>query len=275
MRCGMITLISSIPKIENIGLFDLSLTHTNNQMTEKRLVTKFEIELPISDGGMTYIDNNAYPTEKDRLICAKPGQWRHTKAPFSCQYIHLIPSDSEICDLLSETPDTIKLNYDDKIPMLFDSIILEYARNLHNFTLTFYINLFKLFNEIQSKLIASKSNTVKSGDTGIKPFEKALNYVDLNYTTNITLDDISNAACISKTHLHRLFVESLGMTPFEYVINRRIKKSMQLLSVTNYSIFEIASSCGFNDQPYFGKIFKKKTGYTPLEYRKKSNESYL
>ena len=101
-----------------------------------------------------------------------------------------------------------------------------------------------------------------------------MNYIDLNYTMNITPDDISKAASLSPSHLHKLFSESLGMTPFEYMINRRIKKSMQLLTITNYSISEIASSCGFTDQSYFGKIFKAKTGYTPLNYRKKSNDSY-
>lgn len=274
MRCHMITVITTIPKIENIGLFDLSLTHTNNQFTKKRLVKTFEIELPINDGGLTFIDDKVYPTEKDRLICAKPGQWRYSKAPFSCQYIHLTPSESEICDLLSGTPDTIKLDNDSKIPSLFDKIILEYARSLHNFTLSFYIKLFKLFNEIQSKIITLENNKLKDGNISIKPVEKALNYIDLNYTMNITLDDISKAASLSPSHLHKLFSESLGMTPFEYMINRRIKKSMQLLTITNYSISEIASSCGFTDQSYFGKIFKAKTGYTPLNYRKKSNDSY-
>lgn len=266
--------ITKFPKVSNLGLFDLGLIHGNNYTSKERIADSFEIELPVNDGGLSYIDNNVYPVQKDRLICVKPGQRRKSKAPFTCQYIHISPDDSEICRLLTKLPDTIELKDEYRIPSLFDEILIEYARKSNSFSLLFYAKLFTLFDELQSKIETMSSRTVKGNLINIKAVEIAVNYIDDNYMRNISLGEIANFAHLSSSYLHKVFKNVIGITPFEYMMDKRIKKSKQLLTITNIPISDIAISCGFTDQSYFGKVFREKTGYTPLNYRNKSNEMY-
>ena len=72
-------------------------------------------------------------------------------------------------------------------------------------------------------------------------------------------------------HVRRLFREETGLSPHAYLLSLRIDKAKQLLAqYPKASVTAIASSCGFQDPNYFSTCFKKKTNYSPLEYRRKS-----
>lgn len=95
-----------------------------------------------------------------------------------------------------------------------------------------------------------------------------LNYIHANYQEKIELKDIAAAANISERECSRCFTKSLGMTPFQYVLNYRIRRAAELLSETNQPVTEIAYATGFFGNSYFGKTFKNLMGMTPNEYRK-------
>ena len=59
------------------------------------------------------------------------------------------------------------------------------------------------------------------------------------------------------------------MTTWDYINIKRIEDSLTLLKSTNLTVLDIATKCGFNSTASFNKIFKKTTGITPKEYRKK------
>ena len=77
------------------------------------------------------------------------------------------------------------------------------------------------------------------------------------------------SAGVSRTEALRCFHKTLQTTPYSYVMEVRLSKAADLLTETGLSVGEIASRAGFNQQSYFGKRFKEKTGMTPLEYRRK------
>ena len=73
----------------------------------------------------------------------------------------------------------------------------------------------------------------------------------------------------SADHFRRCFKEDTGTTPLEYMTNLRINRAKKLLCATPYqSVESIASDCGFSDEFYFSRVFKKQTGTSPREYRK-------
>ena len=96
---------------------------------------------------------------------------------------------------------------------------------------------------------------------------KIKNYIDSHYSENITLDFLSNLTYINKFHLVHLFTKEMGISPINYLINKRIDESKKLLSTTNYSIRDISSIVGFSNSSYFSQMFKKIAGISPKTFR--------
>lgn len=102
--------------------------------------------------------------------------------------------------------------------------------------------------------------------------EKALRYIQRNYCEIISIDDIAAFADISRSHLYRIFVKNLGVSPNEYLSAYRINKACSLLRNSGLKINEIASSVGFRDQLYFSRVFKKQKGMSPSRFLKMQEE---
>ncbi|MBX7298985.1 AraC family transcriptional regulator [Clostridium chauvoei] len=96
---------------------------------------------------------------------------------------------------------------------------------------------------------------------------KIKNYIDSHYSENITLDILSDMSYMNKFHLVHTFTKQIGISPINYVINKRIEESKNLLTTTSYSIRDIASIVGFSNSSYFSQAFKKVTGTSPKGYR--------
>ena len=97
--------------------------------------------------------------------------------------------------------------------------------------------------------------------------ENAIMYIHENYSGDISLDSIAGAAYISKSSLLRYFNDILHTTPYDYLIDFRIKKSIELLENTALPIIVIANNVGYNSQSLLGKHFKQRLGVTPNIYR--------
>mgnify|MGYP005756075809 CR=1 FL=1 len=92
-------------------------------------------------------------------------------------------------------------------------------------------------------------------------------YIEKNYATQITLDDISQSIHICKSECSRFFKKYMNITLFEFISQYRIEKSINYLINTNYSIIEIANLVGYNDSNYYAKVFHKIKGCSPKHYR--------
>lgn len=98
---------------------------------------------------------------------------------------------------------------------------------------------------------------------------KIKNYIDSHYSEDITLDFLAGLTYINKFHLVHSFTKQVGLSPINYVINRRIEESKNLLKTTNYSVRDITTIVGFSNSSYFSQTFKKMTGESPRSYRLK------
>jgi AraC family transcriptional regulator of adaptative response / methylphosphotriester-DNA alkyltransferase methyltransferase len=93
-------------------------------------------------------------------------------------------------------------------------------------------------------------------------------YIDSHYSQPLTLEVLADMCHGSPYHLQRTFKRIKGITPVEYIQNVRIDYAKDHLKATDKSIVEIGERIGLPNTPYFITLFKKKTGYTPLQYRK-------
>lgn len=96
---------------------------------------------------------------------------------------------------------------------------------------------------------------------------KALNFINENYSRELSLEIISRSIYISQNELCALFKRHLGTTVKKYVTSRRITKAKQLLREVK-TVSETATLCGFNDYANFIRTFGKITGTSPGKYKK-------
>lgn len=95
-----------------------------------------------------------------------------------------------------------------------------------------------------------------------------LNYIDSNYTSDISLEETASKLGFSKFYFAHLFKKHTNITFYNYLIHKRIQKAQSLLKYDD-SITDIAMQSGFNNLTTFCRAFKKITNYTPSEYRNK------
>ena len=99
--------------------------------------------------------------------------------------------------------------------------------------------------------------------------QAAIAFIDRHFVDEITAEKLARLARLSVPHFNRLFRKVLRLSPMDYVLSLRVQEAQRLLSTTQGSISEIAAATGFYDQSHFTKRFRKVTGTTPLEYRRK------
>ena len=92
---------------------------------------------------------------------------------------------------------------------------------------------------------------------------------DLAYQENYTLDELEDHFSISKYRLCREFHACYGLSPLQYLNEKRIDIAKDLLLTTDYRVHEVGSLVGIDNTNHFICLFKKKTGMTPLAFRRK------
>lgn len=97
-----------------------------------------------------------------------------------------------------------------------------------------------------------------------------IDYLKVNYSNKITVDELSNYVFLSKSYLSSLFKQVTGSNIVDYLKHIRIEHACRLLIETDLSITEILNSVGYSDYRFFNKSFKKITGMTANEYRKQN-----
>ena len=92
-------------------------------------------------------------------------------------------------------------------------------------------------------------------------------YIDNNYENDLNLDLLSHFRFVSKYHMLRLFKKHYGLTPRQYLIDKRIEKSKEQL-INGMSVTETCFAVGFESVGSFSTLFKTRTGKSPTQYQK-------
>lgn len=96
---------------------------------------------------------------------------------------------------------------------------------------------------------------------------QVLEYINEHLNQDIKLTDLAQLLGMSQFHFSRLFKQSIGTAPYQYLLQQRIERAKLLLKQTNKSIVDIAFLCGFNSHSHLSKQFRQFTGITPKAYR--------
>jgi len=117
------------------------------------------------------------------------------------------------------------------------------------------------------------SDKIASGyfpdDKEFSKIKKAVYYINTNYDKKFSVDDLAKMCNMSKYYFIKIFKNVMKVTPQNYHTLLVMEYSKLMLTDTKMNISEIANSLGVYDSLYFSRMFKKNTGVTPSEYRKK------
>ena len=229
---------------------------------------------------------------KENHIYLTPSYIKHSyvcDGEFNVFYLHLyekLENNSSIFDSLSFpleiesdallnkcierlytlNPNRELLKYDptsyDNTPVLIKNISLNYGA----------FDALKMENQAIIKLILSRFLHLAKAKTDIRDERilRSLTYIHSHIEQPITLEEIADFVHLSKDHLIRLFKKHLGCTPIRYINQKKIEKAQLLILVENMSLKNIAYRLGFDNIPYFNRLFKQLTGETPSTYHKKN-----
>lgn len=114
---------------------------------------------------------------------------------------------------------------------------------------------------------ADRTSPQQAVDPAMSMIKKSLDYIQAHLNETITLTNLAEQCSLSPCQYGRLFKRVMGCTPITYVLEKRIRYAMQLLTETDMTISAIAVKSGFNNFSYFNRCFRQYQGFTPSEYR--------
>lgn len=127
--------------------------------------------------------------------------------------------------------------------------------------------LFDLSNTSGQRMLSSSQRPSYDFENSDK-IRLFYNYIQQNFANRITLDDVSRLLNMSKVSFNRFIKKTTNLTFIEYLNEVRIENASRLLVEQDFTISEIAFSCGFNNMANFNRVFKKIKGLTPSKYRR-------
>ncbi|QXD13693.1 AraC family transcriptional regulator [Rhodocaloribacter litoris] len=121
-----------------------------------------------------------------------------------------------------------------------------------------------LYENSGHTFVLSQKDAVHS----LELIERAKQYIHLHFRENISLTDVSKAACLSEYHFVRVFRKLTGWTPYRYLLETRLQHALLLLQHTKDPVTQICFHVGFNNLSHFITTFRKRFGVTPSQARK-------
>lgn len=256
-----------LPEIVAIGIYNTQIAVKNRTVTPNRNVTMFEIELPMESGGISYLDAQQITITPDWIICAKPGQIRHTKLPYKCYYIHMIVRDRRLTDLLMGIPDFLRTNKHSQYLQLFNRLCKCCDNPSENSEILLQSLILELIYTLLQESKTQQLQSIRKSNHA-EMIQNVIHYISENLDSDLSLQTVAGFAGFSPIHFHNCFKAATGKTLHAYVEEQRIKKAAGLLTETNCTLTQIAYRCGFSSQSYFSSAFKRKMQMTPREYAK-------
>ena len=117
---------------------------------------------------------------------------------------------------------------------------------------------------------SSSSQMTTSGRVRDFYIKEALNYIEQNFQNDISVENIASFCGLNRTYFGRIFKETVGKSPQQFLLSYRMAKAAELLKLTQLSISDIGNAVGYPNQLHFSRAFKNVYGVSPREWRNKN-----
>jgi YesN/AraC family two-component response regulator len=157
-----------------------------------------------------------------------------------------------------------------EITKVIDEIININHLKTTGYDLKFKVQLLRLFEcFLNFNLLTDLSREKYNKEiTNYESLKKTLVYINENCSSEISINKLAEMSYVSPNYFCKFFKAKMGVTPIEYINQKRINDATVLLQSTNYKVLDIAMMTGFQNFSYFSKMFKKMKNLSPSDYRR-------
>lgn len=220
--------------------------------------------------GHYYLNNKHYKLKENQCFLTEPGTvtlykaepnnpWTYTWICFNGDYVpHLLKQSN----LNTDNP-IINLSCNQTIYKIIKEMLSYHQLTPAN-ECYLQSKLYLIFAKLHEAL-QSVYNKIELNNNFY--VTKAIEYIEKNTFTNLSVNDIARYLNISRSHLYALFKQELNSSPQQFLTNAKIANARELLSKTKIPIYSVALSCGYKNAFAFSRAFKQVTNLSPREYR--------
>ena len=164
---------------------------------------------------------------------------------------------------------TLLSKHSKKIPAIVESLctVLSGKKLGYEFMTQGYLYL--LIGTIMEECLYEESIFSANTMERLNSLKSVISFISDNYAENINLEQLARIAGMNPKYFCRYFRSMTGRTPIDYLNYYRVECACEMLSTRNITIKETAISCGFSDESYFVKTFRKYKNTTPKQYTKR------
>lgn len=234
-----------------------------------------ELFYVIGGMGQFFIEGDIHPVSANDLVIVNP-YYEHTEISFNANPLEYIVLGVEGLELSfhddSENRYCI-VNFQgtqDKILFYLRNMLKEIEEKTPGYEIVCQdlMNILTILVMRQTNYAAAMAPIRKSSPRLCATLRK---YIDEHYKENLTLDTLASLSNVSKYYLVHAFTAEYDISPINYMISRRVEEAKHLLKNHDYSLALISHTVGFSSPSYFSQTFKRLTGMSPNEYRKRSH----
>lgn len=235
---------------------------------KNRMDNGYMFQYTFSGSGYLEVGNKKYLVDKGKaMFLALPSDTKYYHNPdsheaWSFAFIHFQSSVLEeyYQTLIKKTSPFMSLS-EDAAPIRLLSDIINQVKSG-------YINSFNVMSAKTFEFVCSLyDHFINNHDNYSHRTKEVINTIERNFAHLESIESLAASMGITPSHLSREFAQDTGISPIAYLTQVRIGHARHLLRSTNLSINEIATQCGYSQCNYFCKVFREKTGQTPLNYR--------
>ena len=122
---------------------------------------------------------------------------------------------------------------------------------------------------VQNYAVSKPSLEFKANGLPQSQLQQVIDYIKANLAQDLSILDLAKLTRMSESHFSRSFKQSLGISPYQYLMQQRVERAKELLEKRSIAISTIALDCGFANQTHLTKVFRQMTGMTPKAYQKR------
>ena len=244
------------PATRNHYLFHYVLSGTGRLMANDSKDISHEYQIRSGEGFMIF------PRQINTYIADPKLPWEYIWIEFDGMRAR------EIIETAGLSPDhpVYHASYKDLRENMKDEMI--YIAEHHDATPFHLMGHLYLFIDYLSR--SSSSQITASGRVRDFYIKEALNYIEQNFQNDISVENIASFCGLNRTYFGRIFKETVGKSPQQFLLSYRMAKAAELLKLTELSISDIGNAVGYPNQLHFSRAFKNVYGVSPREWRNKN-----